>query len=116
MHSRYKPGQSGNPKGRPRGSKNKSTILREILSQKVTVHQNGKTLKMNKLTVIMMTLVNKALAGDLRAISTLRPMIESMESASEATARLGAELSIDDREILKDYVGRAKNTPQFTAQ
>ena len=32
MHSRYKPGQSGNPKGRPRGSKNKDTILREVLS------------------------------------------------------------------------------------
>lgn len=59
VHSRYKPGCSGDSKGRPRGSKNKSTILRETLSQKITVQQNGKTLKMNKLTVIITTLVTK---------------------------------------------------------
>lgn len=116
MHSRYKPGQSGNPKGRPRGSKNKDTILREVLSQKVSVQQNGKTLKMNKLTVIITTLVNKAASGDLRAISELRPMIEKMEANHEATVKLSEELSVEDKEILRAYAERAKNTPQFTAQ
>lgn len=31
----FKRGQSGNPKGRPKGSKNESTILREILEHKI---------------------------------------------------------------------------------
>lgn len=116
MHSRYKPGQSGNPKGRPRGSKNKSTILRETLAPKITVQQNGKTLKMNKLTVIITTLVNKAASGDLRAIALLQPMIENMEANHEAIVKLSEELSVDDKEILKEYAERAKSVPQSAAQ
>jgi hypothetical protein len=34
LHSQFQPGQSGNPKGRPKGSKNVRTILREALQRK----------------------------------------------------------------------------------
>ncbi len=115
VHSRFKPGKSGNPKGRPRGSKNKNTILREVLSQKITVQQNGKALKMNKLTVIITTLVNKAIAGDLRAISTLCPLIKNMEETHETTAKISAEISVNDKEILDAYVKRSASTSQPSA-
>lgn len=61
---------------------------------------------MNKLTVIILALVNKAIAGDLRVVSVLRPMIEKMEETHEAAARVSAELSADDKEILNAYVRR----------
>ena len=41
--TRFKPGQSGNPKGRSKGSKNFSTHFEEELSQQVTLVENGKT-------------------------------------------------------------------------
>lgn len=36
---KFRPGQSGNPKGRPKGSKNESTILRELMERKLDNHQ-----------------------------------------------------------------------------
>jgi hypothetical protein len=42
----FKSGQSGNPKGRPKGSKNESTILKEVLSEKISLRQsNGRVRK-----------------------------------------------------------------------
>lgn len=116
VHSRYKPGQSGNPKGRPRGRKNKNTILQEFLSQKITVRQGGKPFKMSKLSAMLLTLVNKALSGDLRSISALLPQIDRMESELADAEKLSEELSVDDQDILRDYVERAKNAEKSAAQ
>lgn len=70
---------------------------------------------MNKLTVIITTLVNKAASGDLRAILALQPLIDRMEASQAETARLSEELSVDDKEILKEYAERSKNTAQPSA-
>src|SRR5215469_5153687 len=40
--SRFKKGQSGNPRGRPSGSKNLSTLLSEALNEPVIVTENGR--------------------------------------------------------------------------
>jgi len=40
-HSRYKKGQSGNPKGRPRGSENHYSMLMKVLSERVVVTVKG---------------------------------------------------------------------------
>ena len=41
-HTRFKPGQSGNPNGRPKGSKNFATILQQQLTKKITITVDGK--------------------------------------------------------------------------
>ena len=38
----FKPGQSGNPKGRPKGRKNEATMLDELLFQRIPVRQGGR--------------------------------------------------------------------------
>src|SRR6516164_11142205 len=40
-HTRFNKGQSGNPKGRPGGAKNLSTLLSEALNEPVIVAENG---------------------------------------------------------------------------
>lgn len=43
VETRYKPGQSGNPKGRPKGRKNLKSIVEQTLLQPVTFRdRNGK--------------------------------------------------------------------------
>jgi hypothetical protein len=66
-HSQFKPGQSGNPRGRPKGSRNTATMLNEILREMVTVNQGGRRVRMSRLEVMIRTSVRKAVQGDSRA-------------------------------------------------
>src|SRR6516165_9963053 len=66
-HSRFKKGQSGNPRGRPSGSKNLSTLLSEALNEPVVVTENGKRRKISKRQAIITQLVNQSAKGDWRA-------------------------------------------------
>jgi hypothetical protein len=68
-HSRFQPGASGNPNGRPKGSLNLATVLQNALREKVTINENGKRRKITKLEAAMKQLSNKAATGDMRALS-----------------------------------------------
>ncbi len=70
-HSQFKSGQSGNPRGRPRGSKNLQTILREELDQKVQVTENGRPRMMTKRRIAVRQQVDKAVKGESKAFSVL---------------------------------------------
>jgi hypothetical protein len=66
--TQFKKGTSGNPKGRPKGSKNIRTILQEQLLKPVTVTQNGRQTRMALIAVVGARLVNKAAKGDDKAM------------------------------------------------
>ena len=68
LTTRWKPGQSGNPKGRPRGSKNLNTILAEALDEKIPVQEKGKTRLMTAREVIAKKIVLSAMKGDHKSI------------------------------------------------
>jgi len=52
-HTRFKKGQSGNPRGRPCGSKNLSSLLSEALNEPVIVAENGRRRKISKRQAII---------------------------------------------------------------
>jgi len=70
-HTRFKRGQSGNPRGRPRESKNLPTLLAEALNQRVIVAENEGRRKVTKREAIITQLVNRSAKADLRAIKIL---------------------------------------------
>jgi hypothetical protein len=69
--SRFKPGRSGNPQGKPRGTKNALTLLKRALLEPVLVKRNGRETKATKLRVIVTQLVNQAMKGDYFSILLL---------------------------------------------
>lgn len=70
-HTRFQKGQSGNPKGRLRGSKNVATLLAQVLRERVVITENGRRKTITKLEAMLKQLANKAASGDHRAIKLL---------------------------------------------
>lgn len=74
--TQFKPGQSGNPKGRPKGRKSIQTTFREALEQKVAVTMNGKTRLLSKLELIFHRLTTDAARGETHALKMVLALIE----------------------------------------
>jgi hypothetical protein len=67
VSGQFKPGQSGYPPGRPKGSRNHRTILQAVVTATVAINENGKRVRKQKWEVMLLQQANKALAGDLKA-------------------------------------------------
>jgi len=78
-HTGFQKGRSGNPKGRPKGSKNLATLLTEALDEKVQVTEDGKRRRVTKRELVIKQLVNKSASADLRAIKQLTDIVERAE-------------------------------------
>jgi hypothetical protein len=99
--SQFKPGQSGNPKGRPKGAPNIRTDLDETLRALVEVRTNRGVRRITMQKAFLQTLAEKANDGDLRAIQHLTSLILRLtDNRSEAPA---AVLESNDRAILDEY-------------
>lgn len=105
-HSQFKPGQSGNPKGRPRGRRNTYSVLDDLLNQKIPVTQDGKQTKIDKKTAILLQTVNHSVRGDQRAIQTLLPHMLAIDENKERLTAVRESLSTNDQEILKNLKSR----------
>ncbi|MCL2673668.1 MAG: DUF5681 domain-containing protein [Alphaproteobacteria bacterium] len=102
--TRFKPGQSGNPTGRPRGSKNTYKLLDGILNQNVQVTQDGKPIRISKKAAVLLQAVNTAVKGDIKSIQTLFPHMLAVDAKSEEHENRRDALSTDEKEILKDFL------------
>jgi hypothetical protein len=73
----FEPGKSGNPKGRPKGARSLSTILKEMLEEPIEViHADGTKERREFREVIIRKLLQKANNGDMRAIQEIFDRIE----------------------------------------
>lgn len=97
----FKPGVSGNPKGKPKGTKHRSTILAELLALSVKdkgnktvpnpLNKSEKDITYEKL--IMVSLIKKAAGGDVRAIQEIQnTMHGKITDKTEFTGKGGKDL------------------------
>jgi hypothetical protein len=106
-NSRFRPGQSGNPKGRPKGSLNVTTVLMKTLREKVVINENGKRSKITKLEAYLKQLVNKAASGDLRAITHLSSMVSAAGEQTAVDGNSSTEpINERDQKVLTDILKR----------
>jgi hypothetical protein len=70
-HTQFKPGQSGNAKGRPKKAKTLDDVLYEEFNRFVTITEGSKRRRLSKLRVVVRQNINKAASGDIRAAAML---------------------------------------------
>jgi hypothetical protein len=99
-HSQFKPGVSGNPRGRPRGSTSFKDGLAKELGERIKIQENGRTKLVSKKEAMIKRFVAKALGGDERVFARLIPFIVALEGPSEAKDAANA-LTDAERKMLK---------------
>jgi len=104
-HTQFKKGQSGNPRGRPSGSKNLSTLVIEALNELVVVAENGGRRKITKRQAIITQPVNQSAKADWRATKLLLDILQAIEARTEPVA---AETSFDaaDERVIEQLRAR----------
>ena len=102
LHTRIQAGQKLNPNGRPRGSKNTSTLVREELDRKVTIREGGRVTKISKRKAAIRNLSNKAATGDAKALMTLVALEGGGGQRAIDNPRPESALDAKDQAILND--------------
>ena len=84
--TRFQKSQSGNPKGRPKGSRSVSAIIAAALAEKVVITENGRRKSISKLEAAFKQLANKAAGGDRHAAKLAIDILHQSEVRDEARA------------------------------
>src|ERR1044071_2470477 len=97
--TRWKPGQSGNPKGRPKGSKNAATMAKAALGRKVVATVNGVRRKLTVAEIAYRRLADKAMAGDQKAFNYLLTLANNIDPADIEAGASAPATTEEDLEI-----------------
>lgn len=101
VHTRFKPGKSGNPKGRPKGQRNLTSEVEKAMAMPVPVTVNGRRKNVRTLTALVWRLREKALGGDHKSLLLLINLIQSSQGEEKGHGSLSALLA-EDAAILRD--------------
>ena len=104
MATRFKPGQSGNPKGKPKGTRNLTTEFNDELKTKVTIQENGRTRQITKAQALAKQHVNKAVSGDARSTQIVLSVTCAIDAA-DAPAPLSHEA---DKQVKRALLRRMR--------
>ena len=101
---RFKPGQSGNPRGRPKGARGFKADVEEALRATIVITEDGKQRRITIVAAALKRLIQKAVQkGDLRAIETLFTLARQQDATAPSEAAMP---DADDRALLADYMRR----------
>jgi hypothetical protein len=92
LHSRFKPGQSGNPKGRPKGNSDFGAALRRELRKLVAATMNGSPVKIRNEELFVAALVKDAITKGPQSKALLMKSIRDQEVRDAAIAEAGKKV------------------------
>jgi Family of unknown function (DUF5681) len=116
VHSRFKKGQSGNPRGRRAEPTSLAAILLDALRQKVVVATNGRRRRITKREAVIAQLVDKSAAADLRATKILLDMLADIERQAAARTPETPHPNPADLELLDALKARLRRLAEAHGQ
>ena len=103
---RFKPGQSGNPKGRSKGTKNLKTDLMEELSERISIREGEREIRVSKQRALIKSQVNRGIKGDNRAADKIFGLYLRLQGIEDEAAQAGLPLSDEEQEVLRALEAR----------
>jgi hypothetical protein len=107
-HTQFEKGKSGNPEGRPKGSRNFATVLQDELKRRVPVTEDGKRKKITKREATAKQLANKAASGDLKAIPIVLNETRAYEAAAAVDVSSAEIVTPEDQAVMQSIVRRIR--------
>jgi len=99
--TQFKPGQSGNPRGRPKGARSEADILSTLLNHKITIQERGCARQITVMEGAYRAITQNALKGDLKAAAFLFSRKAQIDQNSTAAP---SEMNDDDKAVLNSYI------------
>lgn len=98
----FKPGYSGNKKGRPKGSPNINTMVNEISCERISIYQNGKKKKIPKREAVFRKLELDAVSGEPKARNKYLDMCMNAEKNAAELEQRKEFIRQDDTKLLEE--------------
>lgn len=103
----FKPGKSGNPRGRPKASADFKTDLAAEMRERITLRdKTGRAHKVTKQRALIKLLCSAALQNEKSAIAALLACVRFFGIGNEAPVTEAADL--EDLDMIRDYVARTE--------
>ncbi len=106
-HGQFRPGQSGNPRGRRKGVVNFKTDLLDELREQIPIRENGRDRKISKQRAFIKALVAAAIKGDMRATNALVSFC-TRSLGGQTDEDVNAAPAADDIDIIEAFVARER--------
>jgi Family of unknown function (DUF5681) len=113
--TRFKKGTSGNPHGRPKGSRNVAAVFAKTLREKVVINEHGQRKTITKLEAAIKQFVNKAASGDLRALQLLVTLSREAETRELSSPERSIIAELDQR-VMEGIVRRFQPANQIEGE
>jgi len=104
--TQFRKGESGNPKGRPKGKPNLATIINRTLQAKVIIKENGRRREVTKYEAGLIQLSNKAASGDLPALKMVIVQARMAEERMQQDVSKKPGFDEADQKVLKGLMKR----------
>ena len=112
VSGQFKPGQPGNPNGRPRGSQNRRQVIEKELNKTVMLTENGKRVRRKKWDLIVAQQTNKAAAGDLKAAQYVTDLAFKYGCFSDEGSLGLPALNVDEQLVFESLAERIRASHQ----
>ena len=107
--TRFKPGVSGNPKGRSKKMPSFSDVTEQVLNERVEMRVGDQVLRMSNRQALVRSAIRQALAGKPRLLTVLPAIMRYENETLQGRSDANSHLATEDEAILADFLARHKS-------
>ena len=103
--TRFKSGQSGNPKGRPKQRQSVKTMLKEVYTDKIAMHDGEKRCHVMRIKALLIKQWERGIKGNERAAQaaiTMAKELGALDATETDSASYSDTLSPEEIRLLSD--------------